>query len=125
MSGTICCCCSGWPEYRRLNAPPAISCVLVVARDGVALQTADGTVEGLILDAPRGTGGFGYDPLFYLPELDRSMAELDLDTKLMLSHRGVPLRHCWPGYMPESSATFAQIHRTVKRYLDGGSMGLQ
>jgi XTP/dITP diphosphohydrolase len=45
-------------------------------------------VEGVILDAPRGTGGFGYDPLFYLPELDRTMAELDLETKLSLSHRG-------------------------------------
>ena len=42
----------------------------------------------MILEAPRGTGGFGYDPLFYLPELDRSMAELDLETKLSLSHRG-------------------------------------
>ncbi len=76
---------AGVPEAERTAR---YRCVLVVARDGVALQTADGTVEGLILDAPRGTGGFGYDPLFYLPELDRSMAELDLDTKLMLSHRG-------------------------------------
>jgi XTP/dITP diphosphohydrolase len=63
-------------------------CVLVTARDGVALHTAEGMVEGLILEAPRGTGGFGYDPLFYLPDLDRTMAELDLETKLSLSHRG-------------------------------------
>jgi len=63
-------------------------CVLVAARDGVALHTAEGAVEGLILDAPRGTGGFGYDPLFYLPELDKTMAELDLETKHTLSHRG-------------------------------------
>jgi XTP/dITP diphosphohydrolase len=63
-------------------------CALVAARDGVALRTAEGTVEGLILDAPRGTGGFGYDPLFYLPALDRTMAEIDLETKLSLSHRG-------------------------------------
>jgi XTP/dITP diphosphohydrolase len=42
----------------------------------------------VILEAPRGTGGFGYDPLFYLPELERTMAELDLETKLSLSHRG-------------------------------------
>ena len=41
-----------------------------------------------ILESPRGTGGFGYDPLFYLPELDRTMAEIDLETKLSLSHRG-------------------------------------
>jgi XTP/dITP diphosphohydrolase len=63
-------------------------CVLVAARDGVALYTALGAVEGLILEAPRGTGGFGYDPLFLLPELDRTMAELDLATKHLLSHRG-------------------------------------
>jgi XTP/dITP diphosphohydrolase len=63
-------------------------CVLVVARDGEALHSTEGAVEGLILQAPRGTGGFGYDPLFYLPRLDRTMAEIDLETKLSLSHRG-------------------------------------
>jgi XTP/dITP diphosphohydrolase len=63
-------------------------CVLVAARDGLPFHTAHGKVEGVILEAPRGTGGFGYDPLFYLSELDRTMAELDLETKLTLSHRG-------------------------------------
>ena len=63
-------------------------CVLVAARDGVALHTAEGAVEGMILEAPRGTGGFGYDPLFYLPARDRTMAEIDIETKLSLSHRG-------------------------------------
>jgi XTP/dITP diphosphohydrolase len=63
-------------------------CVLVAACDGQVLHSAEGTVEGVILEAPRGTGGFGYDPLFYLPALDLSMAELDLETKLSLSHRG-------------------------------------
>jgi XTP/dITP diphosphohydrolase len=63
-------------------------CVLVVARDSQPLYKAEGTVEGSILQAPRGTGGFGYDPLFYLPELDRTMAEIDMQTKLSLSHRG-------------------------------------
>jgi XTP/dITP diphosphohydrolase len=63
-------------------------CVLVAARDGQSTHMADGSVEGMILNAPRGTGGFGYDPLFYLPELDRTMAEIDLQTKLSLSHRG-------------------------------------
>ena len=78
---------------RLAGVPPAsrtarYRCVLVAARDGVALHSAQGTVEGLILEAPRGTGGFGYDPLFYLPALDRTMAELDLETKLSVSHRG-------------------------------------
>jgi XTP/dITP diphosphohydrolase len=63
-------------------------CVLVAARDGQPLHSAEGAVEGLILDSPRGTGGFGYDPLFFLPQLDRTMAEIDLETKLSLSHRG-------------------------------------
>jgi XTP/dITP diphosphohydrolase len=63
-------------------------CVLVAARDGVVLETGEGAVEGMILEAPRGSGGFGYDPLFYLPALDRTMAELDLETKHTLSHRG-------------------------------------
>ncbi len=63
-------------------------CVLVAALDGEPLHAAEGSVEGIILEAPRGTGGFGYDPLFFLPELDCTMAEIDLETKLSLSHRG-------------------------------------
>jgi XTP/dITP diphosphohydrolase len=76
---------SGVPASRRTAR---YHCVLVAARNGLPLHTAHGTVEGFILEAPRGTGGFGYDPLFYLPELERTMAELDLETKLSLSHRG-------------------------------------
>jgi XTP/dITP diphosphohydrolase len=67
-------------------------CVLAAARNGQILHTAEGSVEGTILNAPRGTGGFGYDPLFYLPNLDRTMAEIDLETKLSLSHRGRALQ---------------------------------
>jgi len=63
-------------------------CVLVTARDGETLFTTEGTVEGVILEEPRGTGGFGYDPLFYLPALGKTMAEINLETKLSLSHRG-------------------------------------
>jgi XTP/dITP diphosphohydrolase len=63
-------------------------CVLAAARDGKILATGDGTVEGEILSAPRGTGGFGYDPLFYLPGQNKTMAELDIQTKLAFSHRG-------------------------------------
>ncbi len=63
-------------------------CVLALARQGEVLTTAEGTVEGIILTEARGTGGFGYDPLFYLPELRLTMAEVDLETKQRLSHRG-------------------------------------
>jgi XTP/dITP diphosphohydrolase len=63
-------------------------CVLVAARDGHPILTTEGTVEGMILEAPRGTGGFGYDPLFYMPTLEQTMAEISLETKLGISHRG-------------------------------------
>lgn len=63
-------------------------CTLVAARDGEICQVADGMVEGEIVEAPRGTGGFGYDPLFFLPGLGKTMAEIDLETKLAHSHRG-------------------------------------
>lgn len=63
-------------------------CVLAAARNGHILAIGHGAVEGEILTEPRGTGGFGYDPLFYLPTLHRTMAEIDLQTKLTLSHRG-------------------------------------
>lgn len=68
-------------------------CVLAAARDGMCLYTGDGLVEGEILSEPRGAGGFGYDPLFYLPELGKTMAEIDLATKHTLSHRGRALRN--------------------------------
>lgn len=71
-------------------------CVLALARNGEVLFTADGSVEGEILTAPRGAGGFGYDPLFFLPELNRTMAEISLDEKHTLSHRGRAFRALLP-----------------------------
>jgi len=72
-------------------------CVLALARcvgDAPAevLLTAEGALEGRILTAPRGTHGFGYDPLFLIPGLNRTMAEVDPTTRLTLSHRGRALR---------------------------------
>jgi XTP/dITP diphosphohydrolase len=49
--------------------------------------TSEGTCEGIILDAPRGTGGFGYDPLFFSPELGQTFAEAGVGPKSDLSHR--------------------------------------
>ena len=63
-------------------------CVLAAARDGKILCIGDGKVEGEILPTPRGAQGFGYDPFFYLPAQNKTMAELDTETKLSFSHRG-------------------------------------
>jgi XTP/dITP diphosphohydrolase len=54
---------------------------------------ADGEWHGEILDAPRGDSGFGYDPLFWLPDLEQTAAELDAGLKNTLSHRGAAMRH--------------------------------
>jgi XTP/dITP diphosphohydrolase len=79
----------GTPQTDRTSR---YRCVLSAARNGIVIAEGDGTVEGLILDSPRGTKGFGYDPLFYLPELDKTMAEIDAAAKLSLSHRGRAFR---------------------------------
>jgi XTP/dITP diphosphohydrolase len=63
-------------------------CVLAAARNGHILAIGHGAVEGDILTETRGTNGFGYDPLFYLPNEHKTMAELDIKTKLSFSHRG-------------------------------------
>jgi len=58
---------------------------------GVELA-AEGTAEGWITSEPAGGGGFGYDPLFYLPDYGKTMAELTLEEKQAISHRGAALR---------------------------------
>ena len=63
-------------------------CVLALSRPGWETIYFEGEMSGRILDAPRGEGGFGYDPLMYIPDLGRSAAELDLETKNRISHRG-------------------------------------
>ncbi len=67
-------------------------CVLAAARDGKTLATFRGTAEGIILDAPRGAGGFGYDPLFYFPQIQKTFAELSAEEKARYSHRGAAFR---------------------------------
>ncbi|MFD1206554.1 XTP/dITP diphosphatase [Sporosarcina contaminans] len=66
-------------------------CVLAVAGPGVETVTFSGSCEGLILEERRGTNGFGYDPIFYLPEKRCSMAELSPEEKGEISHRGAAL----------------------------------
>jgi XTP/dITP diphosphohydrolase len=67
-------------------------CVLAVARDGNTLATFRGTAEGVILHTPRGVNGFGYDPLFYFPQIQKTFAELTAEEKANHSHRGAAFR---------------------------------
>src|SRR5712671_588550 len=79
------------------GVPPAqrtgrFVCVLAAARDGKTLATFRGSAEGIILDSARGTNGFGYDPLFYFPQIDKTFAELSAEEKSSYSHRGAAFR---------------------------------
>jgi XTP/dITP diphosphohydrolase len=67
-------------------------CVLAAARDGQTLATFRGTAAGVILESARGTNGFGYDPLFYFPQIQKTFAELTSEEKSRYSHRGAALR---------------------------------
>lgn len=66
-------------------------CALALARTGRLIHTVEAEVAGRITRTPSGGHGFGYDPVFYLPELGRTMAELTTEEKQMISHRGLAL----------------------------------
>ena len=68
-----------------------VCAVALVFPDGQSV-TAEGTCEGILRDFYAGTGGFGYDPLFYLPQFGKTMAEISLAEKNSISHRGKALR---------------------------------
>jgi len=67
-------------------------CVIAVAQFGRVIAVVSGKVDGEILEAPRGTGGFGYDPVFYFPALGKTFAELPAHEKNARSHRGNAFR---------------------------------
>jgi XTP/dITP diphosphohydrolase len=67
-------------------------CLIAAARDGRALAVFEGKAEGIILDRPRGANGFGYDPLFYFPQIGKTFAELTAQEKAHYSHRGQAFR---------------------------------
>jgi XTP/dITP diphosphohydrolase len=67
-------------------------CIIAAARDGQTLATFRGIAEGVILDRLRGTGGFGYDPMFYFPEIRKTFAEITPEEKAKYSHRGAAFR---------------------------------
>lgn len=67
-------------------------CVIAAGRDGRTVAIFRGTAEGRILAAPRGQNGFGYDPMFYFPEIGKTFAELSAEEKALYSHRGAAFR---------------------------------
>ena len=94
---------AGYPErfaeiHRRLRArgletsPARFVCALAVARGDEILFESRGTVEGRIADRPTGSGGFGYDPIFYYPPYGRTLADVPGTAKLAVAHRGHAFR---------------------------------
>ncbi|MCL4846249.1 MAG: RdgB/HAM1 family non-canonical purine NTP pyrophosphatase [Acidobacteria bacterium] len=84
--------------FRRLDerghrdSPARFVCALALARGNQVLFEVRGVVEGLITREPRGTGGFGYDPIFFYPPLGRTLAEVEAGDKHAVSHRGHAFR---------------------------------
>ena len=79
------------------SVPPAkrtgrFVCWIAAARDGKTLAVFEGKAEGIILEQPRGSNGFGYDPLFYFPAIKKTFAELSAEEKAKYSHRSAAFR---------------------------------
>lgn len=72
-------------------------CALAIARpDGTIALETEGVCRGEILTAPKGNGGFGYDPIFYVPEVGQTFAEMPAEQKDAVSHRGIAFQQIMP-----------------------------
>lgn len=80
---------TGLPTEQR---EAAFHCAMALCEPSGACRIFQGRLEGLILEEARGSGGFGYDPLFLVPEYGKALAELPLEIKNRISHRGEALR---------------------------------
>jgi XTP/dITP diphosphohydrolase len=99
--------------FERLRGVPVeqraarFRCVITIAEPSGYHQSVEGSIEGMIADAPHGTNGFGYDPIFLVPELGKTTAELAPEQKHQISHRGRAARKArillenWP--LPQST----------------------
>ena len=67
-------------------------CVIALAEAGCVRAVVEGRADGMIIDEPRGTGGFGYDPFFFYPPLGKTFAEISPEAKFAVSHRGAAFR---------------------------------
>jgi XTP/dITP diphosphohydrolase len=83
-------------------------CVIAIATPSRKTELCDGVCQGLIALEPKGENGFGYDPVFYLPEFGKTIAELPLETKNQVSHRGKAARKAY--------IILERLAEKVKRY---------
>jgi XTP/dITP diphosphohydrolase len=82
-------------EMRGKTGPERVGyfvCAIALAERGRAIAIVTDRVDGDIFEAPRGSGGFGYDPVFYFPALQKTFAEISADEKNLRSHRGKAFR---------------------------------
>jgi XTP/dITP diphosphohydrolase len=79
-------------ETRHPDSPARFVCAAALADDGRILFEARGTVEGRIAPVPAGSGGFGYDPIFFYPPFGRTLAQVSAEQKSAVSHRGAAFR---------------------------------
>ena len=79
----------GVPQVKRQGA---FRCVMALCTPEGSCNLFSGRLDGIILDKQRGAGGFGYDPVFFVPDFDKTLAELSTEVKNRISHRGQALR---------------------------------
>lgn len=79
-------------RVRATDRSAHYACVIALARRGRILTVVEGRADGRIIDTPRGSGGFGYDPYFLYPRLAKTFAELSPEEKFAVSHRGEAFR---------------------------------
>lgn len=77
---------------KHFNRAAHYICVIALAQAGEVLTVVEGRVDGVIVDEPRGSGGFGYDPYFLYPALGKTLAEIHPEEKFAVSHRGAAFR---------------------------------
>ncbi|MBW4447754.1 MAG: RdgB/HAM1 family non-canonical purine NTP pyrophosphatase [Spirirestis rafaelensis WJT71-NPBG6] len=81
----------------QTNRQAQFACAVAIARpDGAIALQSEGVCRGEILQSPRGNGGFGYDPIFYVPKLQLTFAEMTPDLKRSISHRGKAIEALLP-----------------------------
>lgn len=93
----------------KTNRNAAFECVISIAVPGGPALTYEARCEGLITEAPVGDNGFGYDPVFYYPPLEKTFAQMTREEKSRVSHRGLALR--------EMQAEFDKVLQWLKRHL--------